>query len=158
DLAPDTARQTFVVAKGVQVVGLTPTPNSTATVGDTYTFTTTGGKSGNPVDVTTTNNDVCMVKGDTVSFFNPGSCVSQPDQAGNADYEAGSYGATVNVIAPQTADLSVTADNEGDQGNFTRVNATVHGLPQGASALLTVSPEGNYALKPVDDKGACQKD
>jgi RNA polymerase sigma factor (sigma-70 family) len=151
--------QQFTVAQGTQVIQLTPAAPETADVDDTYEFTATGGGSGNPVKITTSNNDVCTVGDSTVAFLAEGSCMITATQAGNDDYApASTVVQTVKVVFPTTADLAVTAQNEGDQGSFTRVSGTVTGLPSGGLARLKVWPEGNYAVKPVDDQGACAKD
>jgi hypothetical protein len=90
-------------------------------------------------------------------MLNPGTCEFNATQQGNEDYEDGAYSASMNVIAPQTADLSLTAEQTGDIGGHSGVTATVRGLPPGSTAHLVVSANENYSLQPEGDGGACTK-
>ncbi|MBO0847472.1 MAG: sigma-70 family RNA polymerase sigma factor [Nocardioides sp.] len=159
DLARASATQSLTVGKGTQTIRLEPQAPATALVGGTYAFAATS-SAGLPVTVKTNNSDVCAYSAETssVSFFAPGTCVISAVQEGNDDYAAApTVTATVRVDAP-TADLAVTAHDNGGDHQFTRVTAAVTGLPPDASATLSVTPDGSYALKPVHDDGACTKD
>ena len=153
DLAPDMAVQTFGVDKGLQAITLTPSPASNTVVGDT--FAVTGGRSANAVEVQTTG-EVCAYVDGTLTMLNPGTCLFTATQKGNDDYADGFYATSMNVL-PQSADLFVTAEITSELQNGTRVTATIHNLPAGAQATVTVTPEGNYELKPVDNGGVCRK-
>ena len=151
DLASDTATRKFDVAKGIQAIDLEPEAPSTAIVGDSYEFTATGGRSGNDVVVSTNNADVCAVAGSSISFLSPGDCVITATQTGGSDYDdapAVTQGVNVVAVAPET-DLTVTATVTGEDQNWTYFRATVHDLPAHNRAKVMVTPEGNYALKPV---------
>ncbi|MFZ2016616.1 MAG: sigma-70 family RNA polymerase sigma factor, partial [Nocardioides sp.] len=77
------------VAKGRQTITLVPGTPSMATVGDTYSFTASGGGSGNPVTFSLgsgTTHESCTVSGSTVTFRHAGTCMIAADQAGNNDY------------------------------------------------------------------------
>jgi hypothetical protein len=86
-------QQTFTVAKAPQTVIFTSTAPSAAVVGGTgYTPSATGGASGNAVvlsiDATTTGN--CSLSGGVVTYQHAGTCTVDGNQAGAADYLAGS--------------------------------------------------------------------
>jgi RNA polymerase sigma factor (sigma-70 family) len=157
DYLPAHDSQTVEVPKAAQVVEITPAAPSTAVVGTSYPFTVTRGQSGNDVEVETSNNDVCTVAGSEVSFVAPGNCVITASQDGTDDYDAApTVTQSVNVVAtPPASDLTVTAEVTGGNKNKTFFRATAHGLPKGTKATIRVTPEGNYALKPVD--GNCEK-
>jgi RNA polymerase sigma factor (sigma-70 family) len=154
DLASASATQTLTVGRAVQTIQLSPAPAATVSVGDSTSVS--GGASGNPVEITSAPTETCTLVGSTVFFVNPGDCQIDAHQDGNADYSAADYATVVKVVGP-TADLTVTAEITGAAQNATQIRATVGNLPQGTQALLTVAPEGNYALKPVGDGGACNK-
>jgi hypothetical protein len=157
DLDAASASQTFEVAKGSQAIDLQPAAPETVVVGDSYDFTATGGRSGNDVEVSTNNGDVCAVAGSSISFLAPGDCVISATQTGNGDYDtAPTVTQSVNVVAtPPESDLTVSAEMTGEDQNWTYFRATVHNLPDFNRATVTVTPEGNYALTPVN--GDCDK-
>jgi RNA polymerase sigma factor (sigma-70 family) len=136
-------------------LGITPALDAMGIVGSHVAVTVTGATA-DLVQVSAAPQDVCSVVDGVLYYLNPGTCQVQVAPSDTQDY-TGVYGATVKVVAPQIADLSVSAAVVSGNQNTTRVSATVTGLPQGAQAQLTVAPEGNYALKPVDDGGLCQK-
>jgi len=153
--APEATR-TVTVDKGEQKITVTSTPPSPARVGGSYKVTATGGRSGNVVQVTTANSEVCAVSGSTVSFLNPGTCLIKVDQPGNADYQdAPTVSQTVNVVGHQ-ADLSVTGEKGAPFGGLSGVTATVVGLPPGESATLIAVASGSAAFRAEDDHDACR--
>jgi hypothetical protein len=83
------AQQDITVPGRAQVISFTSQPSST-TVGSTYTVTARGGGSGNPVTFTIdpASTSACTVSGATVTFNQPGTCVIDAHQAGNAHYQA----------------------------------------------------------------------
>jgi hypothetical protein len=156
DLAAASATQSMVVGPGTQTIHLDPAAPAVAHVGDTYSFTASGGASGNDVVVTTGNADVCAVAGSTISFLNPGTCEIQANQAGTDDYAAApTVTASVNVLPAVEADLSVTAAKTGNIGGLSGVTATVGNLPAGSTATLTATAYGHPAFRPEGDANAC---
>jgi hypothetical protein len=87
------AQQTIPVsqaAKQAQSITFTATPSPSGYfAGDTYVVTATGGASGNPVTFTidSPSMSICSISGATVTFTQPGSCVIDANQAGNAKYQ-----------------------------------------------------------------------
>jgi hypothetical protein len=73
-----------------QAITFTSTPPLHVRSGDTYPVAVSGGASGNPVIVTIDSSSalVCSISGSTVTFNNPGTCVINANQAGNAKYQA----------------------------------------------------------------------
>lgn len=143
------------VAKGTQTITLVPTTPAIATVGDTYPFTTTGGRSGNDVVVTTSTPEVCAISQAAVTFLNPGSCDLSATQAGTDDYDPGAFATSVHVVPPAEADLGVTATKIGPIGGLSGVKATVTGLPAGTSATLTAKANGTAAFRKDPADNAC---
>ncbi len=86
-------RLRIVTAVGSQTVTFTSS-STDAAVGTTRQATATGGGSGNPIvfsEGPSTTNDACDVSGaGLITFKHVGVCDVHADQAGNADYNAGS--------------------------------------------------------------------
>ena len=80
------AQQTVTDQQIPQTIIITSTPTGTAS-GETYPMTATGGGSGNPVTFDSASPSVCSMKGTTVIFSKPGTCVIDANQAGNARYQ-----------------------------------------------------------------------
>jgi hypothetical protein len=108
---------TLVIAKASQTVTYTTVAPTSATVGQTYHATATGGASGNPIvwslDAATAAS-ACSISGSTVSFDHAGTCVLDADQSGNDNYSAAlsarqqiSVGAIVSTATLQTSATSV---------------------------------------------------
>jgi hypothetical protein len=72
-----------------QTIAFTSTPPASPATGSTYGVTATGGASGNPVTFTidSPSMSICSISGATVTFTQPGSCVIDANQAGNAKYQ-----------------------------------------------------------------------
>jgi hypothetical protein len=83
------AHQTVTVARIPQAIQFTSSPPSPAAVGGTYPVAASGGGSGEPVSfsIDSGSSAVCSVSGGTVTFNQPGSCVIDANQAGNAQYQ-----------------------------------------------------------------------
>src|SRR5207237_9546085 len=73
-----------------QVVSFTSSPPSAAVAGDTYVVTVSGGGSGTSVvlSIAPASASVCAISGATVTFGEPGLCVIDANQAGDARYQA----------------------------------------------------------------------
>ncbi len=80
------AQQTAADQQIPQTIIVTSTPTDTV-AGDFYQVTATGGGSGNPVTFDSASPSVCSMKGSTVAFNKPGTCVIDASQAGNARYQ-----------------------------------------------------------------------
>lgn len=86
DRLPATAvTQSFVVGRRLQQITFTTTPPTDARIGDGYTVGATGGRSGQPVALTTSAE--CTVSGVRVTFTHAGACVITANQAGDASNE-----------------------------------------------------------------------
>jgi hypothetical protein len=72
-----------------QEISFTSPPPSTAVVGDTNAVMVSGGGSGNPVilSIDPGSASVCSISGSAVTFNQPGSCVIDANQVGNARYQ-----------------------------------------------------------------------
>ena len=84
--AASQAQQTAADQQIPQTIIITSTPTDTV-AGDFYQVTATGGGSGNPVTFDSASPSVCSMKGSTVAFNKPGTCVIDASQAGNARYQ-----------------------------------------------------------------------
>lgn len=71
-----------------QAIAFTSTPSDPAPVGDSYTVSATGGKSGNPVVFSSLTGSVCTVSGTSVALNAAGTCTVAADQAGNGSFAA----------------------------------------------------------------------
>ena len=78
------ARQSFIV--GAQTITFISTAPTDPPIGATYIVTATGGRSGNPVTVTSGDTATCTVSGSTFTFVGNGWCNMVANQAGNADW------------------------------------------------------------------------
>ena len=90
-LAATKISQTFVVAKGIQVLVFTSTPPHDAEVdGLSYVPTATGGDSGKPVvfSVPMAAAAFCYITGGVVYFTTPGDCIVRASQIGDDNWNA----------------------------------------------------------------------
>ena len=72
-----------------QSIIFTSAPPASAATGDAYRVAAVGGASGNPVTfiIDPSDTSICSLSGSTVTFNQPGSCVIDANQAGNAKYQ-----------------------------------------------------------------------
>jgi hypothetical protein len=94
-----------------QAISFTSSPPSAGVVGDTYAVTASGGGSGNPVifSIDPGSASVCSISGSSVTFNNPGTCVIEANQAGNAKYQAAPQAQqTVEVNSPTPIAQAIT--------------------------------------------------
>jgi hypothetical protein len=73
-----------------QSISFTSVPPASPAAGGTYVVAATGGGSGNPVTFSidsSSSSSACSVRGSTVTFGQPGSCVIDANQAGAAKYQ-----------------------------------------------------------------------
>ena len=88
-LAAPQAKQSINIAKAPQLVSFTSSAPTSPVIGGTYSPTTSGGGSGNPVVLgidSSSTAGACSLSGGTVNFTGVGQCVIDANQAGNANY------------------------------------------------------------------------
>ncbi len=92
-------QQSFTIGQAPQTITFTSTPPASPAYGSTYTVSATGGGSGNPVTfgISSAGLGPCVISGSTVTFIGAGSCIITANQAGNADYQAGSADQVITV-------------------------------------------------------------
>jgi len=155
-----------------QIINITSTPPSPATVGGTYTVLATGGGSANPVVFTVDGapSAVCSISGALVSLNAAGNCTIDANQAGDgvtwADAAQVQQSFTVGVTAtpPPGAvpTLTVTADSKsrpfgvanpaftavisGFVNGQTLPTSGVTGSPACTTTATLVSPAGTYPI------------
>jgi hypothetical protein len=98
--APQVQR-TIKVGKIPQSISFIAPPQGT--VGSSANLWPTGGGSGNPVvlSVPSSSASICYVRGNTVTYALPGSCVIDANQAGNSTYAAArQVQQTITVVEP----------------------------------------------------------
>jgi outer membrane protein OmpA-like peptidoglycan-associated protein len=88
-----------------QTITFTNTPPASPVIGSTYTVTATGGSSGNPVtfSVSASSTSGCTVNSTTglVTLTAPaGTCIIDANQAGNANFDAGTAQQSVTSVVP----------------------------------------------------------
>ena len=135
-LAAPQAQQVVAVTGIPQSVTITSKPPGDVYQGVTYGVTATGGGSGNPVtfgvDASSTSS-ACTISDATVTFGQPGRCVIDANQAGNARYQAAPQAQQV-VGDRDTSDRVQAAAAGGGGGGGGRAQAqqvvTVTGIPQ----------------------------
>lgn len=110
-----------------QTVAFTSEPPAGPVVGQTWSASTSGGASGNPVTLSTAG--TCAVSGTTVTFAHAGTCTVRADQAGNASYGPGSVSRTITVSRAATT-TSVTL-GAGQQRASVAATAPGAGTPTG---------------------------
>jgi large repetitive protein len=94
-----------------QMIDMSPIPStavggtSPQNKGTIDTLDATGGASGNPVELSidgSSGYDVCFLNGDTLTFYNAGSCIIDANQQGNSYYSAApEVQTTISVQAGQ---------------------------------------------------------
>ena len=90
-LAAPEVQQSFTIGQAPQAIAFTSTVPASTVVSDTYTPSTNGGASGNPVGVSIDGSSTpgaCTYSNGAVSFTGLGSCVIDANQAGDTDYLA----------------------------------------------------------------------
>lgn len=105
-----TVQQSFPVAAGIQTITFGPAP-SNPRVGGSYTPTTTGGDSGNPVviRIDDTATAVCSLNGGIVFFNAIGTCVVDASQAGDLNWNSALAQQSFAVNSAATATATPTA-------------------------------------------------
>jgi len=94
-----------------QTITFTSAPQGPYFPGDTYQVAATGGGSGNQVkfSIDPASTSVCSAAGSTVTLNQPGSCVIDANQAGDAHYQAATQAKqTVTVVNPLPQTITLT--------------------------------------------------
>jgi streptogramin lyase len=138
-------QQSFTVGQAPQTITFTSTPPASPVFGSTYTVSATGGGSGNPVTFGIASEGLgpCVISGSTVTFIGAGSCTITANQAGTADYQAGSADQVITV--PQEAPVltwNPPADiADGEALSSTQLDATAN-----VAGTFTYSPPAGTVL------------
>ncbi|MGB0102156.1 MAG: lamin tail domain-containing protein, partial [Nocardioides sp.] len=112
-----------------QQVEFTSDPPEAPVVGQTWTVTTSGGGSGNPVELSVTSPSICTLQGAVVRFEHVGTCEVRADQAGDPSHEAGQAQRSVGVGQAATT-TTVTTGRDRQQAAVAAV-APGGGRPTG---------------------------
>jgi hypothetical protein len=112
-----------------QSIIFTSVPPASPATGDTYRVAAKGGASGNPVTFTidSPSTSICSISGSTVTFNQPGSCVIDADEAGNAKYRPApqvQQAITVGGNAKRAQSISFTPPAAGSMGGSATLSAT----------------------------------
>ncbi len=149
------ATQTIVVGQAIQSITFDPL-DATATVGGTAELTATGGASGLPVVLTSSDTAVCTVSGTTLTFVAAGTCTVTATQAGNDDYAAAApVQQEVAVDRVATTTSFVFDEQEPVFGQEVRATVTVTGASEGTVRLAVDGAEPGDAV-PVDTDGKAE--
>ena len=137
-----------------QSINFTSAPPSSPAPGGTYRVTATGGASGNPVTFTIDppNAPICSIAGSTVTFNQPGSCVIDANQAGNAKYQPApqaQQAITVSSAPKQSQSITFTTPASGSVGGSATLSATGGG--SGNPVVFTVDPNTDPKVCDVPD-------
>ena len=120
------AQQVITVDRIPQSIAFTSEPSANPAVDGSYVVTATGGGSGNPVtfgvDASSTSS-ACTISGATVTFGQPGRCVIDANQAGNARYLAAPQAQQVITVTGIPQLIRFTAPAQGQVGRPARLSA-----------------------------------
>jgi photosystem II stability/assembly factor-like uncharacterized protein len=148
--APQLQQMVTGVAKGTQAISITSTASS-PTVGGTYTVTTTGGGSGNPVVLTIDGSTAgnCSVTGSTVTFDTVGNCTIDANQAGNGNWNtATQVQQTVTGVAKGTQAIVFTSTPPASATAGTTYKVTATGGGSGNPVVFSIdaATSGNCTI------------
>jgi hypothetical protein len=131
--AAPAAQQKVTVAKATQTITFTSTMPATPTVGNTYTVTATGGKSGNAVTFTidaASATGSCSIAGAVITFTGSGKCIIDANQLGNGNYNAaGQAQQTMTVVVTSTGVCNLTT-------TYVQSSAAFQALPAPLRAVI----------------------
>jgi hypothetical protein len=131
-----------------QVISFTSSPPPAAVAGDTYVVTVSGGGSGNSVvlSIAPGSASVCAISGATVTFGQPGRCVIDANQAGDARYQAAPEVQQVIAVSGVPQSIRFTAPAQGWVGRSATLSAAGGG-------------SGNpveFSVDPASGPGVCE--
>ena len=151
---------TLVVQKATQSISFTtiwnpygpPFPR-TLIIGDTGTVSATGGGSGNPITITSSNPAVCSVSGMNLSVVGPGSFYLTISQAGDGNYLAASATASTYTVGKLLATIQSAAGLSPTYTGAPAVVGAVVTFPAGLNVRITydgsTSPPINVGIYDV---------
>jgi hypothetical protein len=125
-----------------QEISFTSAPPTSPVTGTTYAVAASGGGSGNRVTFTidSSSGSVCSISASTVTFNQPGRCVIDANQAGNAKYQPGSRVQQIITVSAAPQAISFTAPVSGSVGGSATLSATGGG--SGNPVVFTVASGG----------------
>ena len=147
------AQQTITAnggTKTAQSITFTSTPRSEVE----YNVTATGGGSGNPVTFSidpSSTNSACSISGSLVTFGQPGNCVIDANQDGNAKYQAAPQAQQI-ITVKAAQSISFPAQPTGWVGTPATLSATGGG--SGNPVVFSVDPSST-PLDPTSKTGVC---
>jgi hypothetical protein len=131
-----------------QAITFTSSPPSAAVAGDTYVVTVSGGDSGNQVvlGIAPGSASVCSISGATVTFGQPGQCVIDANQDGNARYQPAPQAQQVIAVSgvPQSIQFTAPAQGMVDQ------SATLSAAGGGSGNPV------EFSVASASDPGVCE--
>jgi hypothetical protein len=109
-----------------QSITFTSVPPAAPVPGSTYHVTAKGGASANPVTFTidSQSTPTCSLSSSTVTFNQPGRCVIDANQAGNASYAAAAQATQTITVGQASQSISFTAPPTGTVGRSVTLTAT----------------------------------
>jgi hypothetical protein len=141
------ARQVVTVAASHagllgQVITFTSSPPASAAPGDTYQVTATGGGSDNPVTFTIDPSitSVCSISGATVTFNQPGTCLIDANQAGNATYQPARQARQSATDQKITQTITITSAPPTPVSPKTTYQVTATGGGSGQPVTFSIDP------------------
>jgi hypothetical protein len=141
------AQQTVAVAASHpgllgQVITFTSSPPAGAAPDDTYEVTATGGGSDNPVTFTIdpSSTSVCSISGPTVTFNQPGTCLIDANEAGNAKYQPAPQARQSATDQKITQAITITSAPPTPVSPKTTYQVTATGGGSGQPVTFTIDP------------------
>jgi len=125
-----------------QEISFTSTPPPSPVTGVTYAVAASGGGSGNRVTFTidSSSESVCSISASTVTFNQPGRCVIDANQVGNAKYQPAPEAQQAITVDAAPQAISFTAPASGSVGGSAALSATGGG--SGNPVVFTVASSG----------------
>jgi serine/threonine protein kinase len=125
-----------------QEISFTSAPPPSPVTGVTYAVAASGGDSGNRVTFTvdSSSGSVCSISASTVTFNQPGRCVIDANQAGNAKYQPAPQAQQAITVNAAAQAISFTAPASGSVGGSAALSAT--GGESGNPVVFTVASSG----------------
>ena len=125
-----------------QEISFTSAPPPSPVTGATYAVAASGGGSGNRVSFTidSSSGSVCSISASTVTFNQPGRCVIDANQAGDARYQPAPQAQRTITVTAAPQMISFSAPASGSVGGSATLSATGGG--SGNPVVFTVASGG----------------